>query len=274
MENIYNVLYNYSKDNKVLDTTAINNIINSYVSEYNLLNLNEKKKKILFITNHNLLDYYIFNKTDTYLIKYNNKLLSNNYKTDFKIEDNLNELEESLRKNIYLLQVIMYELEYAHQIMNNNNELEKDLIASEKEFLYQIKDKYNSGSLIDTMKYHDKKKIYENNISLSFIERMSKIYSIEKIIDLLNNDENNVYNLILLEKNVLLDEKLKTYSFVNDAPTLRFFKNLGINIKISKDDIKSLSNEQKLKYGFNIDTKEYINNMNTLSINKKRILKN
>ena len=279
MEEIFNILDYYSKNKMILDKQAINAIIKLLFLENDVDNYYEAKiynfyaplkdKKILACFDYEKLYIYI-SRLKKFVINDKDK-----NKTRFLIEDEFNEYESYLFKNIYIFRIIVHEIEHILHYegkIDNYSDIELSLMRAEKNFLIDIGrfiEEYKGDKLYKTLRGYELKKLYSDNYDLSFIERITEINAIEKTIDMLEKYSNND-KLIKITDLFLLNAKMKTYINSRDIPTERFFSNIGRLDEYFKIDQDNLGYEERLRYGFKLEPKEFINNKNILSLTKKR----
>ena len=274
MNSIFDVVYSYSVQNKLLDKNAINYILIELLNENNFQKINifiDNKKKPVYLDDK--LASYKNNTINVFLSRINEYILSDKYKTNFKNEYILNKFQNYLRKNLVILQALFHEIEHVEQFNNKDNiTLEQKLCNLEKEFISETENimNDNSLSLFKRMNEFSKnKKLYRNNYEISFMERMADINSYKKILELLEPIKSKVQDVYDLENYLLMETIMKSYKNIMDTPTIRFFINIGKFNELAQYDLINLSEEDKLLYGLKIDGKDYINNNAFLCLKKK-----
>ena len=264
MDNILDIIYEYSMRKKLLDRKAIEIIITIMIKENN----------IEIINNINIITHLFDNLSEKTLAYYFNGdiniYLSKIYKYLKKYSDNnlidnknLSEFEEYLINNLFILRTVFHELEHSNHerlIHYNNVSIEKELIKIELDFINRINNLYYG----DEEKYNRLKKLYDNLYDISFIERLADIWSHEQIIKVLETDKNELKRIYEYEKLLLLNTELSTYKNFNDMPTIRFFIAIGKAKEISKYDLYDLDFKTRLRLGLNLSFDEYFLNQRKL----------
>ena len=276
MDEIYNIIDYYSKRGLLLDKKAIESIIDILlinndintdydIKVYNLYYLLNKK---------NVIASFDYESIRVYMSRFKKYFL--NKKINFILEDELNYYETILYKNICFLKVIIHEMEHLLQYenrINNYSTIERDLMCAEKDFILSI-DEINKSKnippMFKRMLINQYKKLYETNYQISFIERITEINALEKTGKIIRNYYPENDKLIILNEIQILNTKMKSYKDMNDNPTKRFFRNIGSVERVLKIDPEELSNDERLRYGFNLEQHEYLNNKNILRLTKKR----
>ncbi len=201
---------------------------------------------------------------------------NNDRKNIFSLEEELNNYENFVFKNTYILQIIMHEMEHLLQFegkIDYYKQIEKDFMYIEKNFvlsLIKILKVKNVSPIIKKAQFRILKQLYDDNYDLSFIERMTEIYSMEKTSSLINTYYQDSKKLINLNNLLLLNVKMRPYKNEKDNPTERFFSNIGRLEDYLNVDRNNLSSDERFRYGLEIDVNDFINNKVLLTLSKKR----
>lgn len=280
MEEIYNIIDYYSRNNMLLDKKAILAIIKILFIDNNIDN-NYKVKvynKFFLMNKKNVLASFDYESIRVYASRLKSVIgnENNERKTVFLLEEKLNNYENYIFKNTYILQIIMHEMEHLLQYegkIDYYKQIEKDFMYIEKNFVLSIikllKVK-NVSKRIRKAQFNTLKQIYDDNYDLSFIERITEIYSLEKTHSLLETYYKDHENLVNLNELLLLNAKMRSYKNEHDRPTEHFFSNIGRLDDFYNIDTDNLTDDESFRYGLKINSKDYINNKELLTLTKKR----
>lgn len=262
MKNIFDIINYYSKNNMLLDNSAVKKIIETllYINNVNFNYDINIFNHFHSLDNKNALAYFDYKSIKVYLNRLKKFLNDKESRIiHFLIEDELNKYESFLFKNIYIFRIIMHEIEHLLQYENKlegYSNIEKRLIDIERSF---VDDKASSTS-----------KIYDLNDKISFIERISEIYALEKTNDFLFDYVELTEKIIDINSLYLLNAQMAPYISYKDSPTERFFRNIGKYNEFSKIDFSDISYGERLRYGLELDEKEFFYNKNELALAIKR----
>ncbi len=250
MENILEIVYNYSINNKILDLYSIEKIVELIVDTRELNNY--IKNIVVESKNSQKLALY-----QNYLkqISINDKMI---YIMLKKLEDNVlieNSFEKVFYKNLSMLQVILHELEHAYQekILFSENSIESFVLR----ISYMVSEK-------------DGKSLYEYCPH----ERLAEIKSFELLCEIVSLELKKLQQVNLLIKNNKLQKMLRGYHYNGteyiNYPVANYL--IGCNKKCllnsfnwySDDNQKCVIESSKeyilydrYKYGFPINKEEY-----------------
>ncbi len=255
------LLYDYSLNNKILDSEAIYKIIDFLIKKKELgqyiLDVDIKLNKSKIIAS-----YSDFNKK---IIIYKNtiNILVNSINSEFKLNDIF---EKNMYKNLSVLQVIMHEVEHAyqHKTMYTNNNIESFLIR-----------------LSNFIECDKSDILYE----LCPRERLAEINSYNELLliyKILEKKDTELYEILRVER---LQRLLRGYHYKRKIlfPTASYFeianrKDLNTtfewynqNENIAFENVRNLySPMQRLKLGFPISLDEYVLSMKKIIMNEKK----
>lgn len=270
MDNILDILYEYSTKCKILDNSAIENIINTGKNELSLSNVNHVEKRIS-IKRTPLAVYNVFSETIAiYPIAISRFFRNSKYKSKLILESELNAVETCFRKNLIIIHMILHELEHANQFSNYDTpSLEMRLVDLELKYLFDMEDKdddfYSNPNKAKEAVIRNKN--YDKLYDISFLERMANINAFTKVVELTKKIGND--RLEELHSDLFLSLCMREYSCETDSPTLRFFKGIKRNSR-ANSLIKeyNLTYEDRIKYGLSLTSEEY--NRNIKLIKSKR----
>ena len=272
MDNVLDILYEYSINHRLLDRKAISKIIEIILRD---INLNKKINYIISKDNRfdltNLFNSNILGEFDmdsTIYIYYWQMLKcirNNRHLTKFDHYYELSNKDMMFKKNILILEAIIHEIEHVKQLQSMKDVYDHSFITNLYRYEYNyLSPDYNFlgtsfvGCCIDIFK---RELIYHRNYSISFLERMAKINSLEEIYRLLfqlGKDYSNLYNI---QRYVINDYMIREYSEGLDGPTTRLISNIGITRDFSIQDyysiITNMSLDDRIRYGFKITEEEY-----------------
>lgn len=272
MDNILDIFYEHSKNDKLLTREAIKKILDIILNELNLENkitYSLSTDEIFDISNiWNINVLAEFDMDSIIYIYYLELLKSINkkkYRTKFDKNYNLTDNDMSFKKNILILETIFHEIEHVKQL-----EIVKDIYSDtieaiiyryEYDFFYsELEEEYESN-----ISYY--LNVFKQNIielttyNISFMERMANINSFKEMYNLLYKLGNNYSNLYNIEKDILDDYIIKYYSTDLNGPTTKFINKIGYMEEFYECNypniIDKMSLEERLKYGFKITNEEY-----------------
>ena len=256
MGNILDIIYNYSKQSKLLDKNAVLLIFQILIKKYNIDNINSIH--IGNKLNHHTLGYNVSKEIGICLPRIYSYTQKNIYNDNYK-----NSLNYYLKCNMAILQIILHELEHAIQRMKiklNSNDIETYLLKIEHDYAAEIWEGYlNSISIKKHINYINKIKDYKLCYLISFKERMAQINSYNKslqIIEPIKDEDNKLYHLY---ETYYLVSKICTYTSQDEhlvAPTVFFFESIDKLEELNKIDRSNMSYEDRLKYGLELTADE------------------
>ena len=254
MENVLDIISNYSKEHKFLDKEAVLLICKMLINQYNIDNISSinidkshrphsthgycKGKEIGICLPH----IYSFIKNEDF---------DKEFKDDF---------DNYLKCNWYILHTILHELEHAKQrikIKSNDNDMEKKLLRLEYEYIIEmLKERYDS--LKKYFNYKKKSKTYKILYLIQFSERMAEINSNNKGLEIIKPIKDEKEELYDFFENHYIASKICTYPPQDKypGPTDLFFKYIDKREELNKIKPSILSYEDRLNYGFELTTEE------------------
>ena len=252
MKNILDILYDYSINKKLLDEEAVLKIIKQFIDIYNIdtinqITINERDIKHFFSS---ILGYKKGGKLCIFLKKI---YVSMNKMTVNKFKDSLSYY---LRYNLFILQIVIHEVEHAIQEMitnSNKTDIESKLLKIEKSFvdeLIAIKEDNHK-------EYKKKLKLYYKNYDIAFSERMAQINSYKKILEIIEPIKKQIEELFNLQEIYYNGSKIVTYKSINDNPTVSFFSNLGMIKQLNDLNYNNFGFEERLNFGFKLSEHEF-----------------
>ena len=271
MENILDIIYDYSKKYKLLDEDAFNKIMDEL---FKINNLEEYSFEIGSTKNPFFRDLGDLIGKDIFIFPKNikNRINSNRYRIDSPLEETLPTFEKFLRMNTEMLLTCTHEVEHAIQDKamreNNDDTLEKKLIRIEDSYLRNTEGKLVFMNPIEKIlllipSYFEFKKLelaYERNYDISLMERLANLNSYEKIRDMLKQIKSELTTLPTLMDQVILTTQMETY-IDKWGPTLLFFDKLFLyNDKTAQYESLDFPYEDRIKYGLNLTDEEFLDN--------------
>lgn len=268
MDNVLDIVYEYSINCRLLDDSAIERIINIIKKESDLSNVQKiERRSSLPITKHTTIAAY--SHLDKSIVLYpaaiKREFLFGEYKSKLKIEDTLDKVEKYFRRNLHMVFIILHELEHANQFMHQkDSSLEMQLANIELRYIYDIGDTFDCfcgatdiEKVVESYKHY---RIYRKNYKTSLIERLANSNAILKVSEMTRKLGNT--KLEELYDSLLLDYYMSRYKSEDDSPTKRFFKaierdHLLTYFLVKHDD---LSYEDRIKFGLNLTSDEYRTN--------------
>lgn len=279
MESILDIIYDYSKKRKLLDSKSLEIIIKLFMKENNIdiiKKINIIQKKEILLGNVSLGNYL-----DDYINIYYSRIIVylNNYYhiSDFLTEDELILYEEVFRNNLFITFIIFHELEHSMQeqivIDNKNEDFETRLIELESFYLNNLGNKVLSrlnyypetgeydfsflDSILYTVAYFIDDLKYNRNYNISYLERLADLNANKKIIDMIKPIKNEIPHLYKLENELLLDRAIRDYDKSKISPTIDFFNNLLGKRYFNYQDMPDYDFDNRLRLGLPISDKEY-----------------
>lgn len=288
MENILDILYEYSKKGKKIDKKVINKVIKILIIEKDLSDFVKRTRfKNIYKTEPDKKDipmaYWTKNK-EILLDKNKIRFFQNNIEDLIQFKD----FEHTLSCNAMLTQVALHEIEHANQVKKSiiiDEEFENLLLGVclhvDNEFFKESK---ISQFLINKLKIYSNPQLYYNirlmrQINNQFntstpIERMANIHSTQEVKEMLTIISKSEYieNVISLFDTLLMNYQLNGYNYNNGiitSPTqsyLEEIKKLNItgmechfNERFSEVMEKSQNDslEKRLLLGLDISEEEY-----------------
>ena len=292
MNNILDLVTEYSKKRKILDEDAIEKIINYYIDDFEVSIINNIYiiNKIELLLSNVTLGNYVEDYIEIFYSRIKTYIRGAYYITESPIENDLILYERIWRINIFILSILFHELEHAQQaqisLNNNPNNFEEKLIIIENNFMDHLGQKvlnkceYNKETkeysftipqmlLYRIAWYLDNKK-YDRLYNYSLLERLADIDSKEKIIYILSENKTDIPNLYKLLEQILISRKLREYDESKDSPTIDFFNKLIGKKNFSYDDMPTnYTLEERLRLGLPISSIEYTETFNKLILQKK-----
>ena len=293
------LLFDYSKQGKIVDINYIDKLIEIVVSEKGL---NEYVKWVKIMTeddyytkedrDYNRITLAIYDGFDTIRLYANNinKVLEY-YTQYFPL---FTSIERYFFQNIIISQTVLHELEHANQekMIDEDNEeesLETTILKlSVKRFYFEdiqklIEDGWTYQEIEIAMELESKKKIEKYKINPS--ERLAEIKSYQQILDILKMIKDRTPNLIDYEETTQMENLLRGYEeywgMIN-VPTYEYILDPGALQKLSKfhaylnnydaalKEVKKYhSLGKRLTYGLPIDQQEYQYCQDVVQMSKK-----
>ena len=290
MDNILDIIYEYSKNFRILDLSAIDKIMATLlqINDLEQISCNMITKKH-FLFSQKELGYFVSNNIYLYINNIRNRVIKDKH-IIFKKEEQLPIFQYVLRQNIDIAHTLFHEIEHAIQnkmlAEKNDDNMEKHLLRIEQHFIDNALNKITFYDTIDMLEriipgsidYSKDMKLYQRNYSTSIMERLADEHSLTKIKNLVFQIKNEAPELYELIDDIKLMCMMKSYIELNDkrkdkniiySPTIEFVDNLGYLNKLYELDINNLSYNDRFKYGLCLTKDEYDNNDNRL----KKLLK-
>lgn len=279
MQNVLDIIYDYSKKRKILDPSAIKQIIKLHMKNNNIeiIKTIEIIQKIELIFKKITLGNYL----DDYIIIYYSRLLlfinEFSHVSNLKTEDDLIIYEQIFRNNLFIAFIIFHELEHSMQEQISREEksinFETRLIQLESFYLNNLGNKVLSKlnyypetgeydfNIINLLQYYIHCKIdnikYEKNYNLSFLERLADTGANKKIIDMIEPIKKEIPNLYKLENELLLERELRDYDNTKVSPTIDFFNKLIGKKHFNYDDMEEYNLDERLRLGLPVTCEEF-----------------
>lgn len=265
------LLYDYSLDNKMINKTYIDKLMDIIINGKGLSDY--VKKYEISEKNSNMTAGYVYSskKITIYAKKIYENILNEMQYTTLLPED-----ERYLFMNSMMTQIILHELEHANQrkIIDAENNLEADILRL-CEFDFHKYEKINKGLISKkTANSYIAEKIveYKHNCKALYDyaphERLAQIKSYQELIDALRLFKDNS-RIIEFEEFYKLGNILNGYKDTS-SPTIDYLNTQGRNEELksfdwySDDEDESIKLSQdrytlrdRMKYGLPIDEKEH-----------------
>lgn len=268
MDNILDIVYDYSIRGKMLDEPAVDRIIEIAKNLEHLSNVSEVEREfsIPYGKNYTLASFSDDTKSVIlYPFALFKHFYTGGYKSSLKLENELNPFERILRKNLHMVFIIFHELEHAYQYKNRKkNNIEMELANLEITYIEDMSDRDDGFCVMPAKNKISEKikrsKICSRNYSISFIERMANTNAIIKVQEMIKDLDSD--KLEELYDSLLLSLYMSTYIDEYDSPTKRFFREIKRNHRFANIIGKyEPSYEDRLKYGLNLTSDEYQTNI-------------
>lgn len=270
MENVLDIIFDYTIQNRLLDKKAVDKIMDILISEEGIEIIENRTIYTRTYKGKNNKDFatYIDGDIEIFLNRIYRFLYTNT--EDYFIDTKkINRFEKYLINNLYIVSTIIHELEHALQnqyhILGKSDTLEQQLVNLELDHINRINDLYDTNRFEHRRLRDAYKQFYE----YSFIERMADIKSQEKILHMIERLKKHEKRIYEYEQTILLFYKINGYKNSNFSPTIRFFMGIGKYVAIKGMGFNGLDYQDRLRYGLNL-TKEEINKNKEL-IRKRRI---
>lgn len=289
MDNVLDVLVEYSKRGKKADRKFIKKVIKVMIEEKEL---KDYIKKIRFVDMSKIESYYPENERGVMAYRcWNGEILIDEGDIEFLcklmeeyIGKDSREFEKIISCNALVLQVLLHEIEHANQYKKskiNDTDFENILLSicnyANNEFFKESKLNQliiiKKGLYLNRQLYYDLKLSGEIEIkysSSSPTERMANIYSTNDVITILEQIK-DIPGPIKFFQDFLISQRLNGYDLKKTivSPTLRYlddFKKLGISgvnqyfdedFETSLNKANNDSLENRLLLGLPITEEEY-----------------
>ena len=265
MEEIFNIIYGYSLQSKILDESAIKKITFLLLEINEIDSISEVNVKYKEDKDNTSIAYIKGNEIAIYMTKIYEvilgKMLTDIYDDDICL---------FLRDNLFIYNTILHEVEHAkedkkvfYSYLNKERDMETKLLTLENDYVMdlqfsQFHDGYKS-SLKPDFNYKEELRNYKRNYDISFSERMANIHAYEGTITLIDPLKDKYPKLIGNLKDRFDVYRIIAYKNLEDEPTKRFFTNIYKLNEFSKINFEDLSFEERLNFGLKIPTEEYNN---------------
>ncbi len=259
MENVLDIIYNYSKEHKFLDNEATLLICKILINENNIDSINN-----IHIGNTNIKNHYAGTTLGYLKGKEIGVCLPNIYSyiksQDFDKEFS-NYFNYYLRCNLCILHIILHELEHAIQrtmIKSDNDDIETRLLKLEHDYEIDMwKDCYDSFKKY--FNHRKKLKIYKIVYIIRFSERMAEINSYNKCLEIIKLVKDEIEELYEFYERCYIASKICTYPPQDEypGPTDLFFKYIDKSVELNTIVPSILSYDDRLNYGFKLSTEEF-----------------
>ena len=299
MKDILDIVYDASKRRMLLSDKEVLKIVELLISINNIDIINEihviQKNELIF--NKVTLGHYINDKIYIYYSRIIGFISGLHHRSNFELENKLCIYETVFRINLFILFIIMHEIEHAIQeeitINNDTSTFKNRLIKLENDYLTFLgeevlkEETYNeidgtySMSPIDFIKYklayHYDYKLYASNYEISYLERLADVNALSKILEMIKEIRNEIKSLYTLQENILLDRKLDHYDDTKVSPTVDFFNNILGDNEFDYNDMGDLNLDERLSLGMPISDYEYDSSKKLLlpkkQLERKKLLK-
>ena len=271
MDNILDILYTYSTNNKTLDEWAVKTMLIELLKDnrldtfINYIIVNKKRLDTSFGTKHILGEYDFRDNIFIYLNEINKYINCNKWKTKYHKLYEYNDFYEYLAKNMVIIETIIHEVHHAKQAAMTQDiydySIEKQIVRYEIDYINPYFDIFDLNFIEFYFDYFKRKINYYHCYNISFMERMANNISLNKIKDIiikLNLDNNFLY---IVYDNILTTYLLKEYKNDLIGPTIKFMKRIGCTDEFNNSDvfdmIDSMEYNERIKYGLPITEDEY-----------------
>jgi len=300
MNNILDLLYDYSKSEKKIDDNFINYVTKIIIKEKDLeeyvTKIKYKNLKIPRITQNGLEIFsmaYDYKKREMLVSKLNIEFLYQILYENLK-NSKFDDFEKHFYCNSMILCGLLHEAEHANQhkkINLKNNNFENLLLFISNYILNEFNKKGKVAQFFvgfDKKLVNDSKLIHKLKTQYSTLvpeERMANIYAFREIQHLLEKVRGEIPNVIDELQSHLISLYLKGYDFDKtiSSPTERYLEDLN-NLNLSKKELYFNQNlkylnekekrntlENRLTLGLNITSEEY-SNIKKLKYKNDRII--
>lgn len=283
MEDILDIVYEYSKKRKIIDEKGLEDILRKYIDVENIYVINEiniiRRKEILF--NNVLLGNYFDDFIEIYYSRLKAFIKYGDHASESILENNLCIFEKYLRANLFIVFICFHEFEHAKQkqitLENNFTSFENKLVFLEDYYLdnlgYNIIANCKYDSVTDqyemsTLRYllysltcEIQNRRYKKNYDISFLERQADINANKKIITMIDSIKKEIPKIYALEEDILQIRKLKNYDTCKISPTIDFFSNILGKKYSNMDDMPNYDLNKRLELGLPISMEEYTNEL-------------
>ena len=272
MDNLLDIIYTYTTNNKILDEYAVKNILiqllkdNKLDTFINYKIVNKKRLDTSFGNKQILGEYDFHDNIFIYLNEINKYINCNKWKTIYHKEYEYNNFYECLAKNMIILETIIHEVHHAKQVAMTQDiydySVEKQIVRYEIDYINPYFDIFDLNFIEFYFDYFKRKINYYHCYNISFMERMANNISLNKIKEIiikLNLDNNFLYDVY---KKISITYLLKEYKNNLLGPTIKFMKRIGCTDEFNNSDvfdmIDSMEYNERIKYGLPITEDEYI----------------
>ena len=273
MMNILDIIYDYSKNGKLLDEHAIVRILGEL---FKVNSITDYTFDVLPKNNH-ILDRTLTGNTDDseiniYLNTMYKKINKGVYKSELAIENKLVDFELILRQNLDMLFTCFHEVEHAIQYKtmkesNIDDTNEKKLLRLEYYYIELSNKMIEYDSIMDRIiryipshiEFFSRARTYIHNYYISYMERLADINATQKIQALLKSIKEETPLLVELMDQMLLYTQMQSYSSMW-SPTLLFFDNLGLYKECYQFETMDYPYEERIRLGLNLTEEEYESN--------------
>lgn len=288
---LFHLIYDYSVLGKMDAKEYVENLVRLHVS-YNSLKDYIKKIEIVPGYSKKCPDAVaLYSSVAKKIYIFRAKALEFEKKTLYK-DEAFSFFERCVVKSMPLTQIILHELEHAHQsaLMKTGASLEADILRlSRKPYLMRnlkesifCRDFFNVLTCLSD--FSDQRRTnYVENYFLAPEERLAQVKSHQLLLEALRLEGINSAHLVSYEKECILKSYLSGYPIgLDTSPTLIYLENNGVmpfleKLKwFDKDPKKCLEKQQRryslekrLKYGLMIDQQEYEEINHELKLIKK-----
>ena len=265
MDEILDILYDYTIKNKLFDITAIDKILK-------LLLINNGFRDIISYEivekdsfNRILGEFNLHSVIYIYYGKLLKRIRQKAYLTKFDKKYNLSDIEITGQKNVFMINTLFHEVEHVKQLEMvkgiHNTTVERKLYQYEINFMRPHDDIFDTGIIKYCIKLIKCELIYNMNYCLSFMERMANIGALEQIKGLLIKLGSEFNDLYSVQGDVLDQYIIANYKYDLFGPTTKFISNLGFTKDFTKKDLvkieETMNFDNRLRYGFMITEEEY-----------------